>query len=157
MSEFNEGDLVEAVKGDTVIRGRLGRVPDGGSRPVLDLTIAFRSDVLHLEANGYTVTVIERAKPELPTERGFYLSCNGLDVLYQGTDGSWSDDAKYGVEPVEVSRKHAPLTRLEPVPETAKKVLDRLSSFWEFGPPQNFLDEFAAIAAEFGVTEGLGE
>jgi len=56
--------------------------------------------------------------------------------------------------PEEIARsaaKDGGLTRLEPVAETAKRVIDRMASWWEFGPPKNWQSEFDDIAKDFGV------
>lgn len=158
MSEYNEGDLVEAVKGDTVIRGRIS---DIGQGPFIDIPDPWTGT---LENADFTVTVIEKAAPALPTEPGWYLSNGGGGAVYLGVDGSWSDDRNYGVNPGEIARKHAPLTRLEPVPDTAKKVLDRVRTELLSTTFRDSLLGIEAlnaavvrtdlnnIAAEFGVT-----
>jgi hypothetical protein len=58
MTEYNEGDLVEAVKGESVIRGRLIDLYGGGLSLCLKLTLGIQTDLFHLEANGYTITVV---------------------------------------------------------------------------------------------------
>ena len=177
MQEFHEGDLVEAVKGETVIRGRLKHVPDTGSRPVLNLTVALNSDTLHLEANGFTVTVIEKAAPPLPTEPGTVIAIGGWELvklrLYNAEQpGGWEllpakDDqvrrsmdragvkaqCVYGDEWV---RAEAEQDRdgfrviSEPAPITAKRVLASVELLYG---SRSRVDLLAEVAAEFGVTE----
>lgn len=166
MSEFNEGDLVEAVKGETVIRGRAWREPGNGTEPILRLTLALSSDIAHLTANGYTVTVIEKAAPKLPTEPGVYVTPSGSqdylddyhtdhhEVHYLNTSGNWCD-LGWGAPTRDDS-----LTRLEPVPVTARRVLGKLdaASMHEFKGRDSahraiYDDSWNAVAAEFGVTE----
>lgn len=87
MSTYNEGDLVEAVKGDTVIGGRVSLALDG--RVIIGES---SRSVGVLENEGFTVTVIERAKPKLPTEPGVYTAHPAAadPLLYQLTPfGSW--------------------------------------------------------------------
>lgn len=161
MSDYNEGDLVEAVKGTTVLRGRLKRSREDGPDPILVLTPALKSDIVHLASNGYTVTVIERAKPALPTEPGHYLHRNGIDVLSRTASGSWIHDGRFTAD--NAIRDCQPLQRLEPVAETAKKVLDRVRARVDtVSSPGAVIyeiaeDTLAQIAVEFGVTGGLGE
>lgn len=56
MTKYNEGDLLEAVKGETVIRGRANKATPGDTW-VGDSNRL--TDVLKLD--GFTITVIERA------------------------------------------------------------------------------------------------
>ena len=152
MSEYNEGDLVEAVKGDTVIRGRLDH------RAELTLTTALTSDMRHLKATGYVVTVIERATPPLPSEAGIYVDRDGDTWLHTNT-GGWSflTDGYHRVRIVDIdAAENAPFTRLEPAPVTAKRISDWL---WEH---RNDIkgtdsDEWRALCYDlektFGVTE----
>ena len=145
-AEYNEGDLVEGVKGESVIRGRLDNIGnliiDG-----LDWRVA------SLIRNGFTIRVIEKAAPVvvLPTEPGCYVDeFNHTFAILGFNGGKWcgpfvpTDDA---------SKLIPPFTRLEPVSETAKKVLDRVASWWEFGPPTVWAEELLNIGIEFGVTE----
>jgi len=145
MAMYSEGDLIEAVKGDTRLRGRLtdalmGELGvDGMGWPIPSL-----------ERDGFTITVIEKAKPkvELPVEDGAYVDKHGTDV--------WTitpfHELRCVSNPGSSPEKYAPFTKLEPRAVTAKAVIERLASWWEFGPPKNFADEFAQIANEFGVT-----
>lgn len=145
MSEYNEGDLVKAVKGELVISGRLD------FKLEVELTLALRSDVRHLIANGYTVTVIEKAPPRnpLPTELGWYLDdydqfwrVDGAGRMYLPYD-EWAKPENF-----------APFTRLEPAHVTAKKVLDRvrrgvpLSPMYVFTGMTKIID---MVGVEFGV------
>lgn len=166
MSDFHEGDLVRIERDHVIVQDRLASSASAPGRLYLPAQKG-GTYVDALRTHGWKVTVIERAKPALPTEPGLY--CVGGNTT--GVGGTvqlnvdkewWWVGNEYQPQPKKIDAGYiteflAPLTRLEPVPETAKKVLDRLSSWWEFGPPQNFLDEFAAVAAEFGVTGELGE
>jgi len=132
MSEYNEGDLIEAVKGDTVIRGRLRGSGIAGFR---DLWVGdYTRLVSILPGAGYALTVIEKAKPKLPEEPGVYVDKDG-------------DPWKLPDESGTLRPEYAPYTRVEPVAETAKKVLDRVSEIL----PGPFPNEFVTLAAEFGV------
>ena len=164
MNEYNEGDLVEAVKGDTVIRGPLVYICGLGRSLCLKLTLGIETDIIHLEANGYTVTTIEKAPPKvvLPIEPGLYTT-DTRDLarsvpLYRLTEnGKWSTIWPHQGEqtrtPAEILDGIEPetLTRLEPVPETAKKVLDRVRTYWDFQPPFNVGLALDIIAKDFGV------
>lgn len=118
MSEYKEGDLVEAVKGDTVIRGRL----DGGedSRPwVIDSGWSLNS----LVGDGFTVSLVESAPTPLPTASGFYVDEQGDHWRLNG-GGGWDclDSPTDSNNP----QHFAPFTRLEPVPDVARTVLERV-------------------------------
>ena len=158
MNEYTAGDLVEAVKGETVTRGRLhlnGKylwVGDSGRTPE------------NLESYGFTLSIIEKAAAVvvLPTEPGLYTT-DTRDLtrsmpLYQLNENSewstiWAHMGEQKRAPAEILDGIAPktLTRLEPVSETAKKVLDRVHAvlanrMWMYSD----LDD---IAADFGVSE----
>lgn len=145
MSEYNEGDLVEAVKGDCTIRGRL--VP---SQVGLRLEDAGWS-IAGFEMDRWAVTVIEKAAPKLPDEPGVYIE-SGKPVSHASIwtlapNGKWlcAANAKYDGRAAEF----APFTRLEPVPVTAKKVLDEVRGHGTFWAGAKTLDD---IAKQFGVT-----
>jgi len=148
MTEYNEGDLVEAVKGETVIRGLLVNICGLGRSLCLKLTLGIETDLIHLEANGFTITVIEKAAPVvvLPTEPGAYGYAGWSDILILNNLGEWHNQwaSRIDVTALEGSG----LTRLAPVSETAKKVLDRVRKVW---PLYNDRD-LDVLAAEFGVT-----
>ena len=138
MTEYTAGDLVEAVKGETVTRGRLKAdgdylwVGDSGRTPE------------NLESYGFTLSIIEKAAAVvvLPTEPGWYLD-KDKDIWTLTDSGTWIDEWGNLEDP----KRWAPLTRLEPVSVTAKKVLDRVRKVW---PLYNDRD-LEVLAAEFGV------
>ena len=153
-NEYNAGDLVEAIKGETVTRGRLKAdelglhlwVGDSGRTPE------------NLESYGFTLSLIEKAAVVvvLPTEPGIYEGSNfpisdGYSP-YRLTRGGFWDHLGAGVT-MTLMHGAGTLTRLEPVCETAKKVLDRVASWWEFGPPTVWAEELLNIGIEFGVTK----
>lgn len=124
MTEFSEGDLIEASKGDTVIRGRV--VPLGGG-----LTIqAGGWDVDSFERSGFTLTVIEKAAPALPTEPGAYLvtkTFRGKRCVLLTQTGEWYDYLGGMVAAEYVQKYLLPLEPMASVSDTAKKVLDRVA------------------------------
>lgn len=127
-----------------------------------------------LERDGWTLYVTPPPTPELPTEPGTVITWkNGayLDAIAQkcpegrlgwwadfGQGGRWHTDAE--LLAVIEETEHTPLTRLAPVPDTARQVLDRLSEVsikTTGGRDENhrsiFNSSWDAVAAEFGVTE----
>jgi hypothetical protein len=155
MGDYNEGDLIEAVRGESVIRGRVAE------RMVKD---SLRS-VDGLLQDGYTITVIEKAKSQMPTVEGWYSvdktghpSCRLLSLNHGRLreflpSGQAPDGFHTPSDLAESAIREGRLTKLEPVPETAKRVLERLASWWENGPPAAWVEEFNAVAVEFGVTK----
>ena len=158
MTEYTAGDLVEAVKGDTVIRGRLKKtghylwVGDSGRTPE------------NIESYGFTISVVEKAAAVvvLPTEPGLYTTdtrdlTRSVPLYRLAKNGEWSTiwplQGEETRTPAEIldGTKPETLTRLEPVPETAKKVLDRVLSYWDFEPPANISIALSRIAKDFGV------
>lgn len=112
------------------------------------------SDEIYFSLDAWTATEIRA----LPTEPGVYEAAaypiadryvpyileNG--VLRESITGTTPDAA----EVAEIG----PFTRLEPVPVTAKKVLDALIEEFGADPKNSYIAECAGrVAAEFGVTE----
>ena len=151
MQEFHEGDLVEAVRGETVIRGRASH-PQRGREA---LGISFVGIAWYyldwLADHGFTLTVIEKAAPPLPTEKGWYLANTG-EAVYLAADGYWTAPASFGVTGEDMG-KYAPFTRLEPVPATAKRVVDWIDEWEDSRDSWNRQDMVKEAYAEFGVTE----
>lgn len=75
MSEYNEGDLIEAVKGEDIVRGRLQRDTCAGDLYVHGWCIE------PLLRDGFTITIIERAKDGviLPIVPGLYVAGDTAD------------------------------------------------------------------------------
>ena len=139
---FNVGDLVEAVKGETVVRGRVENRTGPDTAALLG--IANGLALSHYRACDFTVTVIEKALPPLPTELGWYtdktgglwaFKANGYFALDAGNCVGWFSAQL-------LQEEYAPFTRLASVAEVLKKVRNFCA---ECG-------ELEAIAAEYGVT-----
>jgi hypothetical protein len=147
MSDYNEGDLVEAVKGKSSIRGLLVKTFSGLSLQDVGWSVE------GLRGDDWTVTVIERAKPALPTEPGAYKYDGGwCHVAVLNDVGEWRD--VYGNRLTVTHLDASSLTRLKPVAETAKKVLDRVEQYLMGAVPLAALND---LRREFGVTGELGE
>lgn len=177
MNAFSEGDLVEAVKGERVIRDRIHVITDSpifNNNPYLGEPRMFgESSIESLRANGYTLTLVEKAAPALPTEAGWYRSSGlGSDqidgLLHLGARGDWTWVGNmFAVNPdaltYKQARQHLPLIRLEPVADTAKKVLDAVREFMEARSNLHhrnvttfhrttFIKDLDMLAKQFGVT-----
>ena len=144
-NEYTAGDLVEAIKGETVTRGRLKAdgdylwVGDSGRTPE------------NLESYGFTLSLIEKAAAVvvLPTEPGAYGYAGWSDILILNSLGEWHNQWASRIDVTAL--ENSGLTRLEPVSETAKKVLDRVRSV--FYGDSNVDRHLEMIAADFGVTK----
>lgn len=133
MIEYNEGDLVEAVKGDTRLTGRLAPELHRGGFGINGMGWPLKS----LKRDGFTLTVIEKAAPKvvLPSEPGVYSPTSrnasvSLNNYYLDKTGVWYEleSERVPVVSIEDLADFIPFTKLEPVSETAKKVLDAV---WE--------------------------
>ena len=144
-NEYTAGDLVEAVKGESLVRDRIVK------RDTYLAIGVTGSTVLFYQNSGYTITVIEKAAPVvvLPTEPGAYKNGGWSGVIVLNNSGRWLDDFGHYLTMAPGTK----LTRLEPVPETAKKVLDRVAKAWNGYPWFEFDNNLDAIARDFGVTE----
>ena len=147
---FNVGDLVEAEKKEiassTRFRGLIENINPDGEPPFLVVSAQkYQPELAWLEREGFTVTVIEKALPPLPTEPGIYAETNhpvNRVNLWQLSDGgNWYSlaDAKYDHRAAEF----APFTRLAPVAEVLGKVA-KAESRHAYGAAHE-------IAAQFGV------
>ena len=150
---FSEGDLVEAVKGERRIRDRVVTLTDDllfTRGPYLGSPSLFVLSTLASYAHaGYVLTLIEKATPPLPTEPGWY-SDKDEDIWRLDATDRWAHKG-YPYSPEQVAA-YAPLTHLEPVDVTAKRVLNRVLDIWAFGPPAHVNNEIATIAKDFGVS-----
>ena len=90
----------------------------------------------------------------LPTEPGAYATNTG-SVHVLTSSGQWLDFSMWNGTPwVKPPTNYAPLTRLEFVADTAKKVLDRVLEEYLNGHTAVFLpDMLPMVAKEFGGTE----
>jgi hypothetical protein len=157
MSElFAEGDLVEAVKNEfsssTMVRGVLKST--GWENGFILQAQGFSPEISYLESRGFTLTLIEKATPPLPTEPGIYVSWvnpPSPKIVHKLLTGFWVDagDNNY-LEDSDVSAI-MPMTRLEPVDVTAKKVLERVREMYD-GSQRTTPDVIKLVAKEFGVT-----
>ena len=101
--------------------------------------------------------LIDRPKPPvvLPTEPGVYVSYleTPLGTTFHNlNDGRWSYiDGNGWLADSEVA-EYLPLTKLEPVAETAKRVLDRVMDATGAAPTSFTSEKILEVAAEFGVT-----
>ena len=121
-----------------------------------------------LESRGFTVTVIERAKPSLPTEPGIYAEVgkhqNLVNFWHLTENGKWLSGA--GGRYDNRAEKYGPFVKVEPVAETAKRIVPDLeevarcigrSSF--IGTPVSTVDVgkarklVAKLLTELGVSE----
>ena len=163
MQEFNEGDLVEATRTDATSSTRfigilaLAENANGVKGLVLKAQ-GYQPMAQWLEDHGFEFTLIERAAPKLPSEPGSYVDRNGAGWTITA-NSDWRCGHKYTDAREAIG--FAPFTPVEPVPVTAKRVLDRVKAA-SVSQPANptrawelHLDsiDIAGIAAEFGVTE----
>lgn len=142
-TEFLEGDLVEAVKGESVVRGRANR---RNGYLFLGDSAAIREVY---QPDGWTLTLIDRPKPkvELPTEPGVYQgSLLGNLPMWLSDDGRWWTSRTQVHDPA----RHAPFTRLESRADTAKAVIDWFHlSVWGNHDGVAYIEN---ARREFGVT-----
>jgi hypothetical protein len=148
---FAEGDLVEAVKTEiassTLLRGVLKST--GWENDFILQAQGFSPEINELEAKGFTLTLIEKATPPLPTQQGWYTDQEGDIWRVDSFARLWCIGS---VEDDENPSDYAPFTRLEPVAETAKKVLDRVLEEYGTLPLRFVSDVLPIVAKEFGVT-----
>jgi hypothetical protein len=143
MSDYNEGDLIEAVKDKARVTDVATRSNLGGGLYLPIMRGAIYLDTL--ERGGWTLTVLEKAAPPLPTEPGWYLDKYD-DIWGVSAEGRFGYRGRTWAQPGEDVTAYAPFTRLEPVPVTVQKVIDYLTAE---GCTRRPLD---GVRKHFGVT-----
>jgi hypothetical protein len=104
-----------------------------------------RREYMH---DGWSLFVEAPPAVVLPTEPGNYLDKDGT---------AWRITARFPFRE-DLHARHAPFTRLEPVPETAKKVLAAVDEAWMRGhhmgngSASHRVEVVRSLAAKFGVT-----
>lgn len=158
MAEYNEGDLVEAVKGSRRVSDLIV-LPGHGSTwrescylgtPSL---LAPSSIASYLRA-GWTVTTIKKADRPVVLPRATVMFKSGFIATWWDESLSWSITGykRAWGDPAEVLRFFgSEFVVLEPVAETAKKVLDRVLKDWygQSVPGRALRDVILAIGREF--------
>ena len=145
MTEYTAGDLVEAVKGTTVVRARL---VERGAYLALGVDLG---TVLYYENHFYTITVIEKAAPVVVLPKATVKFANGPIVMWKESFLGWvitGFEDVWGNPALITQTFGSDFTILEPVSETAKKVLDRVNKVWPWGSSTAMLRR---VAEEFGV------
>ena len=106
-------------------------------------------------AEGNTYFLLDRPVPPvaLPTEPGYYIAKSRLPwMLEVNAHGEieWFFGGSF--KATNFAAEFAPFTRLEPVADTAKKVLDRVLEAYQNEHPQRFVsDVLPLVGKEFGV------
>lgn len=140
----NVGDLVRLDRGEESLTVRVGAYSVIGSWIRHDFGHPF---TFIYKTDGWSLFVQAPPAIVLPTKLGFYLDNTGGFWELSGYGWCQDDDTfttKYVVD-------LAPFTRLEPVPQTAKEVLDTIKRTKEFA--ECSLDEAILLVGEaFGVT-----
>jgi len=140
MCEFNVGDLVEARKGELVIRDRVVMKSYGLALGAMDWSLS------GARLNGHTLSLVEAATPPLPTEPGAYMTVDGDVLTLDKPLLGWA----CGSLSISAKSLELPLTKLEPVPDTAKKVIDAtIRTFNSKGG--NIVDALISVSQEFEV------
>lgn len=82
---FGDGDLIRLTNGEDIRQGRV-RYNEFHMRHYLD---GYNSSIeLNLES-GWELSVIEKAKPKLPTEPGSVVKFKHQFIVFQLRDGIW--------------------------------------------------------------------
>ena len=150
-TNFSAGDLVEARKGETRI---VARLVWSGDCLFFD---GWGSGVLSAAYEGFVLSLVEAATPPLPTEPGIYADIDGDPWKLNATTGDYETRWSFGNEyrtRAQVSQ-NVPFTRLGPVPDIAKKVIDAVRSRVTLHCHVCAM-RLTDIGAEFGVSDARG-
>ena len=143
MNKYNEGDKISATIGTAELTGDVTFEFLAGAATIKDSGMFLRS----LEASGWDVVITEPAprKWVMPTEYGYYLDTEGevweLSNLWFHRLFDLEDSAE----------DYGPFVPLEPVPATAKVLLDRMTDLLLGGSGPHGAVEL--LRQEFGVDE----
>jgi len=152
--EFNHGDLIEAVKGDDLLRGR-GWFDCSG--PMMVGSSGCSTD--GLTTRGYTVRVIEKAKPPLPSEPGITIRwespyCMHLAILEKADQWLHCErtytNAQMVVRIADTVQGDYAFTPLRPAAEVAAEVIADMEREYETAfSSANALEN---VAVKWGAT-----
>jgi hypothetical protein len=137
-TKVKAGDLVKFENGENILIVRAEGVALSGG------WISWSGDVCIWKRVGWSLFVEAPPAVVLPTEPGWYLD-KDYCVWKLESDGWYFDSERVQYNS---ARLDAPFERLEPVPETAKKVLDKINPFIAI----SCWHHLVRVAAEFGVT-----
>ena len=154
------GDLVRVVNSNGMLTGEvIDRYTYLNRDDVRALVILADNleDSVTVHRDSWQLSVPAKPAVVLPDEPGIYVSHNEPPspvIIHKIVDGRWvdADDENYLTEAGVIALM--PLTKLEPVAVTAKKVLDRLERIAAIN--DDFFSPELAISnlrKEFGVTE----
>lgn len=141
-TKVKRGDMVQLTRDEQQVVGCVNEVGLGG--------YWFSVKYINTFYHGADWSLFVQAPPAivLPTEPGCYLD----------KDGSvWTITTRFPFRE-DLHARHAPFTRLEPVPETAKKVLDAVDAAWMRGhhmgdgSASHRFEVVRSLRAEFEVT-----
>ena len=148
INNYNEGDIVSCQYGntDSFIKGTL----NGDNN--LYIGRSGRS-LLSLLREGWTVTTIKKFVPKVVVPKATVKFADGTVAVWKQSILGWlvaGEIHAWGSSDDLVKSFGSKFTILEPIPETAKKVLDRVrqtGTFWSGS------ENLTSIGAEFGVSE----
>lgn len=152
LADVSAGDRVTLEHDDG---SKLVRDVIGGAWPAIQVFPGFSPAIQHLTDDGWRITAVVKPAPALPTEPGWYTVADSLPddytVFVLNAGGIWLGDGEVWAR--SDLRPLLPFTRLAPVPETAKAVLDRLVELFDVIDPadSDLVTAWNNVAAEFGV------
>jgi hypothetical protein len=164
------GDLVKLTKGDEIVQGRVKR----DSRGLLFVQHVYTADATDLEGRGprieayvtrygWTLEVVERGKPPLPTAPGLYESekfplSQDYAAYLLTTRGSWFEVMRGGLlidADIAAKAGHlGALTPLVPKPAAPTVVVDKDDDKWTLAVDGTWVmdDDAASLADGNGET-----
>ena len=152
-SKVRIGDRVQVRRDENVITGTVDYGYANRSSEASSLTVksAALGKSLLVDSASWSLFVPARSAGTLPTEPGVYFD-KDEDVWRLSSMGDWEHGGAEYLS-ADHAKKFAPFTRLELVPDTARRVLQAIKETYE----ENYLDNgeplWNKVVAEFGVTD----
>ena len=148
-STVKVGDQVRVTHEGGMLTGKIQHIY---TTPVcrvraIDLEVGILSDTVQVRCAGWSLFVPAKPAVVLPSEAGWYVDPQ-QDVWKLNASGVWY----CLLSPNDTPDNYAPFTRLEPVAETAKKVLVDVAELAEEHGVNWFAFELRDVAHKFGVT-----
>lgn len=132
-SLVKEGDIVRVENSDNSLAGIVTNVfgSVGNFAAGIEIKVYSLLGTTFIDPRDWSLSVPAKPAVELPTEAGIYVSYNEPPspvIVHKLTHGDWVDagDENYLEDDTVIALM--PLTRLEPVAVTAKKVIDLFHS-----------------------------
>jgi len=155
-STLTVGDQVRVTRDGQMLTGQIVDIYRFNNDPVhvLVVSVPDMTSTSNIDVRLWTLWVPAKPPVAVPTEIGLWVETGKELAISNVWQSHGNGKMISAADPKHDGRaaEHTPFTKLEPVAETAKKVLYRVAAYWEDGMPADMSIEMRGIAKEFGVS-----